>query len=101
MTWPDVTRTILVRWPAGPGNRPWDPELLKAYVAELAADKLTPDTAILGLRASTSDFIPSVGRVRGLAHEAMGPPSLAAIQAAEARRGLGAGATAPRHLNAA
>lgn len=69
-------------------------------MAEMAADKLTPDTAILGLKASTSDFIPSVGGVRRLAHAAMGPPTCAQIAAAEARARLAA-EPALRRLTAA
>ncbi len=83
MTWDDVVALILVRWPAGPGNKPWDPQILAGYVGELEHDKLTPDLAALGLRASTSDFIPAVGKVRALAHEAMGPMTGAQIAEAE------------------
>jgi hypothetical protein len=54
----------------------------------LQEDKLTPDWAIVGLRASTSDFIPAVGRVRALAREAMGPPTAAQIEAAERRHAV-------------
>ena len=96
MTWPDVTRTILKRWPAGPGNRPWDPALLGGYVEEMQVDGLTPDAAIMGLRASSSDFIPSVGGVRRLAREALGPPSLAEIHAAEQAHRLGVTQDRPR-----
>ncbi len=48
MTWLDVTEMILKRWPAGAGGRPWDPDILAGYVAEIEIDVRTPDRAILG-----------------------------------------------------
>lgn len=98
-TWQDVGATVVRRWPAGPGNRGWEREQLAGYVAEMEVDRLTPERAIIGLRACDSDFVPSVGRVRSLARQAQGPPSAAAIAAAMKRHEV---AAAPvRHLNAA
>lgn len=84
-SWQDVAEVIVVRWPAGPGNRGWEREQLDAYVAELQVDRLTPHWALVGLRASGSDFMPSVGSVTRLAREAKGPPTAAEIAEAEER----------------
>ncbi len=83
-TWQDVAEVLLRRWPAGPGNKGWGREQLDGYIEEVRIDKLTPHWAVVGLRASTSDFIPSVGSVRRLAHEAM--PPMTAVEIAEAGR---------------
>lgn len=82
-TWQDVSRVLLLRWPAGPGNKGWEHEQLAGYIAELQVDKLTPHWAVVGLRASGSGFIPSVGEVRELARVAKGPPTTAQIIEAE------------------
>lgn len=87
-TWQDVAKVLAGRWQAGPGNKGWEPEQLNVFIAELQEDKMTPHWAVIGLRASGSAFIPSVGEVRTLAREAMGPPTIAQIQAAEERMRL-------------
>ncbi len=72
-------------WPAGPGNKGWERGQLAGYVAELQERKLTPELAIVGLRSSTSDFIPSAGRVLELARASRRPLTAMAIQDAERR----------------
>ncbi len=89
-TWTDdeaagVIGVILRRWPGGVGNRGWEPVELQGYVAEMQVDRLTPAMAVMGLRASGSGFIPSVGQVRELAREAKGPMTAAEIYEAEQR----------------
>lgn len=85
MTWQDVAEVVMNSWPAGPGNKGWERDQLGGYVAELQERKLSPHWAIVGLRASTSAFIPSAGEVLGLAREAKGPPTAEEIMAAEQR----------------
>lgn len=84
-SWQRVAKVLLLRWPAGPGNKGWEREQVDGYVAELQVDGLTPQRALTGLRASRSAFIPSVGEVVALAHAAKGPPKAADILAAEQR----------------
>jgi hypothetical protein len=97
--WQDVAKVLASRWQAGPGNKGWEREQLDDFIAELQEDKMTPHWAVSGLRASGSAFIPSVGEVRTLAREAMGPPTIAQIQAAEERMRLRAAAsTEQRYL---
>lgn len=100
-TWQDVAKVLASRWQAGPGNKGWEPEQLSVFIAELQEDKMTPHWAVIGLRASGSAFIPSVGEVRTLAREAMGPPSVAVMRAAEEYARLREAArTEQRHLAA-
>lgn len=98
-TWHDVAEIIVNSWPAGPGNKGWEREHLAGYVAELGERKLTPRRAILGLRQSTSPFIPAAGEVVALAREAQGPPTSAQIAAATAKHLAAMGSQ--RHLKAA
>lgn len=85
VTWQDVTQVLIVRWPA----QKWDRAQLAGYIAEMQVDGLSPETAMLGIRASTSEFVPPVGRVKELAWAAQGPPKLSEIHEAQRRRGLG------------
>lgn len=84
-TWQDVGAVLVTCWPAGPGNKGWEREHVDAYVEELKLRKLTAYWAVRGLRASKSDFIPSVGGVLRLAHEAMPPMTVEEINAAQER----------------
>jgi hypothetical protein len=103
MTWLDVTELILKRWPAGPGNKPWDPEILSGYVAEMEIDLRRPERAILGLRHVVSHgFVPSVDQVREAARQAQGPPTAAQIKAATDRHEAAlVAARSQRHLQVA
>ncbi len=91
-TWRDVAAVLVKRWPAGPSQRGWEHEQVAGFIEELQVDKLTAHWALVGLRASGSAFIPSVGEVRTLAREAMPPMTAAEIEEAgrrmiERRRG--------------
>lgn len=87
-TWQDVAEVLVNRWQAGPGNKGWERGQIAGFIAELEVDKMTPHWAVIGLRASGSAFIPSVGEVRTLARAAMGPPSVVVMRAAEERARL-------------
>lgn len=66
VSWQDVSLALLMRWPA----QKWGRDQLAGYITELEVDGLTPERAMVGLRASRSGFVPSVGKVRELYWEA-------------------------------
>lgn len=83
VTWNDVAEVLVRRWPAGPSSRGWEREQVAGFIAELQEDRLAPHWALKGLRASDSDFVPSVGGVTRRAREAKGPPTSDEIYEAE------------------
>ncbi len=87
-----VIKVIVNSWPGGIANRGWTLEQLEGFVGELQERGLQPRWAIVGLRESTSDFMPTAGKVRELAHAARPPMTALELQEAERdfrkRRGL-------------
>lgn len=81
-TWQDVAGVLVNRFPAGPGNRGWEREQVAGFIAELQASNLEPNMAVIGLRASLSEFIPSTGAVVRLYRESL--PPLTAVEIEEA-----------------
>ncbi len=76
VTWEQVGRVLMNRFPSGPAFRGWDDGQADVIVAEMMQDVLTPLWAIRGLRASESSAVPSVAEVRELAFRAMRAPLL-------------------------
>jgi hypothetical protein len=103
-TWNDVGEALVNNWPAGPGNRGWEREQVAGIIDEMRERGMQPGWAIIGIRASTSDFVPGAPMVQRLYRESLPPMTAAQIEeAAErqaARRLEAAECDKPRRLSA-
>ncbi len=71
ITWEQVGRVLVNRWPSGPDNQGWEPEQAETIVSAMRQTTLSPRLAILGLRAAESNRIPTADEVRDMAWPAM------------------------------
>lgn len=103
-SWNDVGEALVNNWPAGPGNRGWEREQVAGIIAEMRERGMQPGWAIVGIRASTSDFVPGAPMVQRLYRESL--PPMTAVQIEEAaerqaeRRRLVEAADKPRSITA-
>lgn len=101
-TWNDVGEALVNNWPAGPGNRGWEREQVAGIIDEMRERGMQPEWAIIGIRASTSDFVPGAPTVQRLFRESLPPMTAVQIEVAAERqaerRRLEAAADEPRAL---